>query len=421
MYLNEWGGDSPAGVVNSMLRNLVNDAHDAYEEKPLLVLDQFEDVFKLESTRDELWECLADWVNVSEPTAHVLISMREEWLGAWGEAADYLPSNFGTMIRLAPLTPNELHRAVTRPAMIEGTIRVDDELANRILHDLKKPNAFGLGMDYVEPGLLQLVCRRLWNEAVERGLPSVNMEIYTELGGADQIAKDFVWRELRHAGKRGAYLSALDRVLWVGVARQLSLTQGVKAIVSPASIAHKLRLDDLGVAGPAALDWELTRKERRYLAAPPEKRGVPPQALLNWISRVLNLSVAVGFLKRQRGSSVNERLYELSHDSLSPFIQQFSIEFEQWINIRWKIWRWTIGTLVLLTPPIMVALILYGFEKVMYGGAIVLGGVLFYIAFIWLYLKVSTFIYEALAFPMIRLLAKGDPVGHANRHKGPHT
>jgi hypothetical protein len=415
-YLNEWGGESPASVVDLALRDLVKE-DDEHDEKPLLVLDQFEDVFKLESSREQLWECLADWVNVSDPRAHVLISMREEWLGAWGEAADYLPSSFGTTIRLAPLTPNELYRAIARPAVIEGAVSVDEELTNRILADLKKPNAFGLGANYVEPGLLQLVCQRLWKETVDRGQPSMSLRTYEDAGGADQISKDFVWRELRRAGATGAYFSAVDRVLWVGLTRHLSLAQGVKAIVSPASLAQRLRLQELGVAGPAALDWELTRKERSYLEAVPEKRAAPPVALVNWISRVLNIGVAIGFLKRQRGSAVDEQLYELSHDSLSPFLQQFSVEFEHWAKVRWRVRLSAILAFLFLTPLAVLVWIRYGFEKLLYGAVILVFGGLFYAVFLWLCLKVFKFTFEALAFPIMRALTKGDPLSGAKNVK----
>jgi hypothetical protein len=373
---------------------------------PLLVLDQFEDVFKLDCDRLRVWECLADWLNVPQPRAHVLITMREEWLGAWGEATDYVSSSFEAMIRLAPLSHSELLRAVERPAGLEGTIRVEHEVASRILADLKKPNAFGLGMEYVEPGLLQLVCQRLWDVTVERKLPTATIETYESLGGADQLIRDYVWRELTCAGSEDAYFSSLDRVLWVGVTRHLSVVQGVKSIVSPTTLAKKLRVEDFGVAAPAVLDYELTRTQRRYLEVVPEKRAEPPIALVHWITRVLKTGVIVGFLKQQQGISAHEKLYELSHDALSPLLQEFSVEFEQWIRARWKRTIYTLIGVVALTPPFILSLIFFGLSKTLLGFVVVA----LYLVFIWIMNKVLTMWFEALAFPVLRLMCKGNPV-----------
>lgn len=418
LYLNEWGNQSPDTLINETLRSMVQKKDDEREEKPLLVMDQFEDVFKLDCERLRIWECLADWVNISEPPVHVLISMREEWLGAWGEASDYIPGSFGTMVRLTPLTSNELRRAIMRPASIEGTIQVNAELAEQILIDLKKPNAFGMGMEYVEPGMLQLVCQRLWNEAAVGAKPTMDRAVYASLGGADKIARDFVWHELRRAGQRDAYLSELDRVLWVGLTRHLSIAQGVKSIVSAPALSRKLRTEDLGIAGPAALDYELTSKERKYLHTIPEKRGDPPLALVNWIARVLNLGASAGFLKCQRGISVNERLYELSHDALSPFLQQFSIEFESWIRARWITLFYGLIGVVGLGPFFIVCWIVFGLSKTLLYTILVAFFSALYLGTIWLMMKALKLVLETLTFPLMRLLCKGDPRSRTKRPKG---
>jgi hypothetical protein len=344
--------------------------------------------------------------------------MREEWLGAWGEASDYVPGTFTAMVRLAPLTKSELNRAVTRPAAVEGSLAVDPQLAEEIVTDLRKPNAFGMGMEYVEPGLLQLVCQRLWDEATRRGKRSIDSDLYTELGGADQICRDFVCRELRNAGKKEAYFSELDRVLWVGLTRHMSAAHGVKSIVGPLSLARKLRTEDLGVAGPAALDFELTRKERKYLDKAPEKRGDPPAALVNWISRVLTLGTAVGFLKCQTGSSPDARLYELSHDSISPLLQQFAVDFESWVRARWTIIIYGLMALVLLGPLFVVAWVLFGLAKTLLYSTFVVLGIGIYVALVFGMVKVIEFVVQALTFPLMRLLCKGDPVKSRKRRKG---
>ncbi len=168
VYLNEWGAQKPEEILGGGLDKLSLRA-----TKPqtggFLILDQFEDVFKLEADRSGLWDKLAETVNVGHTEIRVIVTMREEWLGAWEEVEQYIPAAYGSMIRLAPLTDKELRRAIIRPVEIEGRVRLDEALVNVLLRDLRQPNAYGLGARFVEPGLLQLVCHRLWEEAGRDG------------------------------------------------------------------------------------------------------------------------------------------------------------------------------------------------------------------------------------------------------------
>jgi hypothetical protein len=167
---------------------------------------------------------------------------------------------------------------------------------------------------------------------------------------------------------------------------------------------------DLPGIPPATLDYELTRKERKYLDKVPEKRDDPPTALVNWISRVLNLGTAVGFLKGQTGTSSDEHLYELSHDSISPLLQQFSVEFESWIRTRWIIAFYGFAGLVLLGPLFGVSLLLFGLATTLLYSLFAVVGLGLYILVIIAMSKVFVFIFEAVGFPLMRLLTKGDPV-----------
>jgi hypothetical protein len=246
----------------------------------------------------------------------------------------------------------------------------------------------------------------------------IGVPLYDSLGGADQIARDYVWRELRTAGRPEAYFSELDRLLWVGLTRHLSMAYGVKSIVSAPALARKLRTEDLGVAGPAALDYELTTRERKYLDTVPEKRGNPPAALVDWISRVLALGRASGFLKCQRGSTYQERLYELSHDALSPFLQQFSVDFESWMRVRCIAALWGFLAVVTLVPPFIVAWMILGLRTTLLFGILVILVLAFYAGFIYMASKAFKYMYEALVFPLHRLLSRGDPARRKVRKQG---
>src|SRR5208282_1210391 len=134
------------------------------------------------------------------------------------------------------------------------------------------------------------------------------------------------------AGSKGAVLSASDRVLWVGVTRHLTIAPGVKSIVTPASVAKNLRVEDMGAAGPAVVAKDLNRESRKYLRTPQQRRAEPPARLTARIASALEGGFRIGFLKRYgKGSAAGlSNVYELAHDSLGEILQQFALEFDRW-------------------------------------------------------------------------------------------
>ena len=328
LYINEWGSQSPEYIVGSGLRELKSSKT---TENNYLILDQFEDVFKQDRDHKDLWEIFAEVANTEPENLAMLITMREEWLGAWEEVEQYVPTAFSSMIRLAPLTLSELRRAIINPIELEGTLRIDRAMVPRLLNDLRQPNAFGLGGGFVEPGLLQLVCHRLWDAAAS-GNQIVDEELYHSLGGADQIIREFVWRHLRD--DTGAEVFPTDqRVLWAGLIRHLSASHGVKATVTPEILSRKLIISNLGMVGPAfAVSKGLNVRD--YLKKAVEGRGPPPGALIQWITDTLTTAQGFGFLKQQRGfeQGSSRNLFELTHDSLDDIFRAFSLDFERWIS-----------------------------------------------------------------------------------------
>jgi hypothetical protein len=340
-YHNEWGAEAPELVIR---RCLEAPPGEDKSERPIIILDQFEDVFKMTSDRDALWDEFAGAINVADPPVSILVCMREEWLGAWEEATDFLPDALAALERLAPLTEGELGRAIRRPAEIEGSVTVAPDLPPLLLRDLRRPNAYGLGGASVEPGLLQLVCRRLWEEAARSPTKTMDAVLYARLGGAERILREFVWRDLGHVGEGGAAFSPVERIVWVGLTRFLAIRPGVKVAVTPMALARRLHMRDLGVTGRAVLAAGGSRRSRKYLAAPPERRGDPPGEVTALITRTLEKGVAMGFLKRQGAPPPSPALppgdagasgtYELAHDALSSLLEQFALRFEDWMRRR---------------------------------------------------------------------------------------
>ena len=319
-------------------------------------------------------------------------------------------------MRLAPLGPKELNRAIRRPPEIEGTVAVGSELAETLTRDLRRPTAFGMGDGYVEPGLLQLVCHRLWEEASHQSGRSMSVALYERLGGADRIAREFVWRELGRAGEHGARFTAFDRVLWSGMTRHLVVAQGIKAITDAEAMARKIRMEDLGFAGPAVAKVHLPPFDNEYLRQMPERRGDPPETLVAWISDVVGKGVDAGFIKQQHGLPGVEmerpaplkNLFEISHDSLSDLFQRFSVEFESWVRGRWaKLAGILFGALVVL-PFLLISLFTAGLL-----GTVVLllefaGGLLAYLVLIVLTVLVGEYLLGLIGYPIIRRLARGE-------------
>jgi hypothetical protein len=410
-YRNEWGQRAAHELIRSDLEALIGSAPRG-DEAPVLVLDQFEDVFKLSQDRAAIWDMFAELVNVSDPAAHCVVSMREEWLGAWSESTDFLPDSFNSVLRLAPLNARELVEAIRRPAVVEGTVSVEDDFASALLLDLKRPSAFGHGETYVEPGTLQLVCRRMWDAASVSSERRLDLELYEKLGRADTIVRDFVWNELGSDANNERFDSA-DRILWAGMTRHLVVAQGVKAIASPLSMAKRLRLEDLGFAGPAVVHKRCSAAARKYLTTLPDSRENAPSDLVAWIASVLDAAASVGFLKRQGSVTTmpakvdDETLVELSHDMLGDVFRQFSVELETWVRGRWAKMAVALFGLVFVTPYFLLIWFSEGFLAAILLLAAFALGLFVYLVVILLVFMIGEFFFRLIGYPIVRRLAKG--------------
>jgi hypothetical protein len=416
-YVNEWGSESPEKIVKNAVEELKK-RNDKSDEYPVLALDQFEDVFKMQYDRRQLWDTLAELINIQNPDVHVLISMRDEWLGACGEAWEYLPDGATATVRLSPLLEKDLRAAIVTPAKHEGSKEFSSHLVKVLLEDLLKPSAFGVGGKNIEPGLLQLVCYRLWEESVKRNIQTIDIDLYAELGKVDQIIREFVQNKLTTVGKECPF-DSFQRVLWVGLTRHLVLSQGVKAIVSPRILSKKLNIKDLGMAGSASLYGRKMKKEKLYLNELVEERGEPSLKLMTEISNVLDKGVQVGFLKKQRCVAISyhnsvdhsqDSLYEVSHDALTPIFQQFALDFETQLRTRIAMMIGLAFACIILTPLCIADIIAEGLKvflqqlplRLVIGLAIAV----LYVTIIIICSIVLSFFSRIIIFPIIRGFAK---------------
>ena len=273
---------------------------------PVLVLDQFEEVFTVRDRafRDKLASelgALATRVpperpGLSEasesepaptpPDVKILISMREDYLGALEEFSLAIPSLFHERLRLGPLSEEGAREAVMNPAQLlaqDGEepfwappFEFEESALDEIIGFLKGDAGV------IEPFTLQLICRRAESIAHERGrrgdsFPVLALADFNEGRDFSQVLRNF-------------YQEAMER---------LELRLG-----------HATRENVEELCEHGLLDRE---QGRRLLL---EERQIQDQFGVD--DRALNLLVQERLVRRERRTE--STFYEISHDRLAESI-----------------------------------------------------------------------------------------------------
>jgi hypothetical protein len=160
---------------------------------PVLVLDQFEELFTLQSeqarahfldqlsylTRGVRPPCAtpsAGELSEHPPAVRIVLSLREDYLGFLEEAAEHIPQILDARFRLAPLDLHAAEEAIVGPAAVRDPgletrpFALDRQTVASILDYLsqRRTRTVGETRRYVEPFQLQLVCRRIEQIAAAR-------------------------------------------------------------------------------------------------------------------------------------------------------------------------------------------------------------------------------------------------------------
>lgn len=160
---------------------------------PVLILDQFEELFTLqpEQARESFLNELGYLVRgvrpfsasdtdralgEEPPPLRIVLSLREDFLGFLEEASDHIPQILDHRFRLAPLNLQSAADAITGPASLEDPglatkpFRFDGDAITNILDCLSRRRTKFMAQTtrYVEPFQLQLVCRRIEEIVAER-------------------------------------------------------------------------------------------------------------------------------------------------------------------------------------------------------------------------------------------------------------
>ncbi len=184
---------------------------------PLLIFDQFEEIFTLAQSDDlgrkraaQFLEDLADLVENRAPRAlearieqdeaaaerfdftrsdyRILIALREDYLAHLEGVKGIMPSITQNRMRLARMTGAQALSAVLNP----GGKLVSEEVAESIVRFIaggsELPNA------EVEPSLLSLICRELNNARLAQGRSEISADLLA--GSRDTILSEFYERAL---------------------------------------------------------------------------------------------------------------------------------------------------------------------------------------------------------------------------------
>ena len=184
---------------------------------PLIIFDQFEEIFTLGQSDDfgraraaEFIEDLADLVENRPPRSlelmleaedsiierfdferadyRILIALREDYLAHLEGLKGRMPSITQNRMRLARMTGAQALAAVTKP----GGKLVSEEVAESIVRFVAGGSE--LRNAEVEPSLLSLVCRELNNTRITQGREEISADLLA--GSRETILKEFYERAL---------------------------------------------------------------------------------------------------------------------------------------------------------------------------------------------------------------------------------
>lgn len=184
---------------------------------PVLILDQFEEVFTLGGTSNHVLQFLIQLADLAEnripltvqgeyqklnktvPTHYaeqpyrVILSLREDYLARLEELKKYMPSIMTSRFRVVQMTIGQALEAAIKP----GKGLIDEKVALEIIKKLPgislndfdaldKKGIASKGLK-VEPFLLSLVCDRINEKRIEKGLKKISVDLVSKFNVTDVI------------------------------------------------------------------------------------------------------------------------------------------------------------------------------------------------------------------------------------------
>jgi CHASE2 domain-containing sensor protein len=220
---------------------------------PLIILDRFEDYLRRreEGVSDALAEVLATLVSPPGLVARVLIAVRDDRLADLDRLEEEIPSLFGNVLRLEPMTPAAAARAITGPldrynalrreaGDPDGQVLPEPNLVEYVVDrlaafDSRRPHAGDVSDTAaasdaaIEPALLSLTMRQIWDADVGSGGHTLRRSTLEQLGDV--------------AGIFGTHLDGTMGRLSDGEQRMAS--EMVRYLVTPSGATQRLSVVDL--------------------------------------------------------------------------------------------------------------------------------------------------------------------------------
>ena len=242
---------------------------------PVLVFDQFEEIFTLRDDAfrrnfaSEIGELSrgrrvgADAPEGPPPDVKIIISLREEYLGALEEMTVAIPELFRERLRLMPLTAEEGREAIVEPARLDGEWQSPPFAFEPACVDSLIDFIDGVSerVHIIEPLTLQLVCQRAEEIVAARSNevapPRLTLEDFGGADGLERLVHSYYKTQLeklpdRATRKRAAAM--FERGLLDSTGKRLMLQQD--------EIAREYGLNDAVLA--QLVESRLLRREPRH-------------------------------------------------------------------------------------------------------------------------------------------------------------
>ncbi|MDG4561234.1 MAG: hypothetical protein P9E88_08080, partial [Candidatus Competibacter sp.] len=253
-------------------------------QTPVLVLDQFEEIFTLQTADKRQWlarqlgELVGDGLPQSlrarlqpgeklpysekPPAVKIVLSLREDYLGALQELSGEIPRILENRFRLTTLNREQAHAAVLKPARLaqEGVFAAQPfDYEDAAVEDLLTFLSDRTGE--IEPFQLQILCRQVEQQvaaAQTKGQQDVHVdEAY--LGGRtrmEAVLQNFYLDAVRRLPSRRLRNRARDLC-----EEGLLDSQGHRRILEEKDIQERYKVDTTALQ--ALVDARLLRKEER--------------------------------------------------------------------------------------------------------------------------------------------------------------
>ncbi len=220
-----------------------------------LLFDQFEEIFTgpadLYAQREDFFRQLRDVLD-RQPRLSLFLSMREDFVAALEPYLPFLPDRLSTRMRLDLLDAKAAGEAVSGP--VKDICPFTAEARDYLIDNLRQ------GGPYVEPILLQVVCRRLW-ERLPPGTREIDRHLLVEGGDVQQALEEFYQNAVTSVAKEKGVQEGVLRD-WIGV-----------NLITKGGIRNQVLAEGGKVAG---LDEAVVRAlETSRLVRCETRRGVP--------------------------------------------------------------------------------------------------------------------------------------------------